>query len=94
LVLNRFPTALGDATLRLSPLVVAKMVLVIDSFYRYPHTQITEVLLPLVMARGVVLRKRSAVVDYWVVLQKKLKVRKPLGKEVDYATTPKIWCMH
>jgi len=45
LVLNRFPTALGDATLRLSPLVVAKMVLVIDS-YRYPHTQITEVLLP------------------------------------------------
>jgi len=41
-----------------------------DRFILYPHTQITEVLLPLVMARGVVLRKRSAVVDYWVVLQK------------------------
>jgi len=93
LVLNRFPTALGDATLRLSPLVVAKMVLVIDSFYRYPHTQITEVLLPLVMARGVVLRKRSAVVDYWLCC-KKIEGQKTSRKEVDYATTPKIWCMH
>jgi len=88
LVLNRFPTvgmqpqafALGGG----------KDGLVIDSFYRYPHTQITEVLLPLVMARGGRREAECCEADYWV--KKKLKVRK-LGKEVDYATTPKT-CMH
>lgn len=53
---------LGEVTIRLSPLVVAEMVWVLASFYRYPRTQIAEVLLPLVSARGVSLEEAEQVV--------------------------------
>lgn len=51
---------LGEVTLRLSPLVVAEIVWVLGS-YRYSRTQITEVLLPLVTARGVGLEDAQVV---------------------------------
>jgi len=70
---NRFPTALGDATLRLSPLVVAKMVLVIDYSTDTP-TQITEVLL---CGEKWCWGSRCCT---GLCCKKKLKVRKPLGK--------------
>lgn len=53
---------LGEVTLRLSPLVLAEMVWVLGSFYRYSRTEITEVLLPLVTTRGVVLEQAEQVV--------------------------------
>jgi predicted nucleic acid-binding protein len=53
---------LGEVTLRLSPLIVAEIVWVLGSFYRYPRTQIAEVLLPLVTARGVNLEAAEQVV--------------------------------
>ena len=52
---------LGEVTIKLSPLVVAEMVWVLGSFYRYPRTQIAEVLLPLVSARGVSLEEAEQV---------------------------------
>jgi predicted nucleic acid-binding protein len=53
---------LGEVILRLSPLVVTEMVWVLGSFYQYPRTQIAEVLLPLVTARGVELEQAEQVV--------------------------------
>lgn len=52
----------GEVTLRLSPLVVAEMVWVLSSFYRYSRTQIAEVLLPLITATGVVLEEAQVVI--------------------------------
>lgn len=52
---------LGEVTLRLSPLVVAEMVWVLGSFYRYSRSQIAEVLLPLVTAKGVGLEDAQVV---------------------------------
>ena len=52
---------LGEVTLRLSPLVVVEMVWVLGSFYRYSRTQIAEVLLPLVTAKGVGLEDAQVV---------------------------------
>ena len=37
----------GEVTLRPSPLVMAELIWVLASFYRYSRTQIAEVLLPL-----------------------------------------------
>ncbi len=45
----------GEVTLRLSPIVVAEVVWVLSSFYKYSHVQIAEVLLPLVVAEGILL---------------------------------------
>lgn len=53
---------LGEVTLRLSPLVVVEIVWVLGSFYRYSRTQIAEVLLPLVTAKGVGLEDTEQVV--------------------------------
>lgn len=52
---------LGEVTLRLSPLVVVEMVWVLGSFYRYSRTEIAEVLLPLVTAKGVGLEDAQVV---------------------------------
>ena len=52
----------GEVTLKLSPIVVAEVVWVLGSFYRYPRNQIAEVLLPLVTAEGVVLEESEQVV--------------------------------
>jgi predicted nucleic acid-binding protein len=45
----------GEITLRLSPIVVAEVVWVLSSFYKYSRMQIAEVLLPLVAAEGILL---------------------------------------
>lgn len=45
----------GEVTLRLSPIVVAEVVWVLSSFYKYSRVQIAEVLLPLVVAEGILL---------------------------------------
>ncbi|HEY9707591.1 MAG TPA: type II toxin-antitoxin system VapC family toxin [Oculatellaceae cyanobacterium] len=52
----------GEVTLKLSPLVVAEMVYVLSSFYRYSRAEITQVLLPLVSAQGVDLQEADLVV--------------------------------
>lgn len=52
----------GEVTLKLSPIVVAEVVWVLGSFYRYPRNQIAEVLLPLVTAEGIVLEESEQVV--------------------------------
>ncbi|GET39474.1 PIN domain-containing protein [Microseira wollei] len=52
----------GEVILRLSPIVVAEVVWVLGSFYRYPRNQIAEVLLPLVIAEGVFLEESEQVV--------------------------------
>ncbi|MEH1909202.1 MAG: type II toxin-antitoxin system VapC family toxin [Nostoc sp.] len=45
----------GEVTLRLSLIVVAEVVWVLSSFYKYSRVQIAEVLLPLVGAEGILL---------------------------------------
>lgn len=52
----------GEVTLRLSPLVVAEIVWVLKSFYKYPRTQIAEVLVPLVTAEAIALEEADVVV--------------------------------
>lgn len=52
----------GEVTLRLSPLVVAEIVWVLRSFYRYSRTEIAEVLVPLVTAQGITLQDEDLVV--------------------------------
>jgi predicted nucleic acid-binding protein len=52
----------GEVTLKLSPIVVAEVIWVLGSFYRYPRNQIAEVLLPLVTAEGVILEESEQVV--------------------------------
>ncbi|MBD2578643.1 PIN domain-containing protein [Oscillatoria sp. FACHB-1406] len=44
----------GEVTLRLSPMVVAEIIWVLSSFYRYSRTEIAEVLLPLIVAEGII----------------------------------------
>jgi predicted nucleic acid-binding protein len=43
----------GEVTLRLTILVVAEMVWVLGSFYKYPRERVAEVLLQLVIADGI-----------------------------------------
>jgi predicted nucleic acid-binding protein len=43
----------GEINLKLSPIVVAEIVWVLSSFYRYSRTQIAEVLLPLIASDGI-----------------------------------------
>ncbi|MDJ0617703.1 MAG: PIN domain-containing protein [Calothrix sp. MO_192.B10] len=43
----------GEVNLKLSPIVVAEIVWVLSSFYRYSRTQIAEVLLPLIVSDGI-----------------------------------------
>jgi predicted nucleic acid-binding protein len=43
----------GEVNLKLSPIVVAEIVWVLSSFYRYSRTQIAEVLLPLIASDGI-----------------------------------------
>jgi len=52
----------GEVTLRLSPIVVAEIVWVLNSFYRYSRSQIAEVLLPLVTTEGIVLDEADQVI--------------------------------
>jgi predicted nucleic acid-binding protein len=52
----------GEVTLRLSPIVVAEMVWVLNSFYRYPRVQIAEVLLLLMAAEGIVVEEAEQVI--------------------------------
>jgi predicted nucleic acid-binding protein len=42
-----------EVNLKLSPIVVAEIVWVLSSFYRYSRTQIAEVLLPLIASDGI-----------------------------------------
>jgi len=52
----------GEVTLRLLPMVVAEVIWVLRSFYKYPRTQIAELLLPLVTRQGVVLEEADIVI--------------------------------
>lgn len=52
----------GEVILRLTVLVVAEVVWVLGSFYRYPRNRIADVLLPLAMADGVVMDQPDIVV--------------------------------
>ena len=52
----------GEVTLKLSPLVVAEIVWVLVSFYKYSRTQVSEVLLSLVTAQGVDLQETDLVI--------------------------------
>lgn len=47
----------GEVTLRLLPIVVAEVIWVLRSFYRYTRFQIRDTLLPVVTAPGVVLEE-------------------------------------
>lgn len=52
----------GELTLKISPIVVAEIVWVLSSFYRYPRSQIAEVLIPLITAEGVILEEGEQVI--------------------------------
>ena len=52
----------GEVTLKLSPIVVAEIVWVLSSFYKYSRTQIAEVLIPFVTAEGIVLQEAEQVI--------------------------------
>lgn len=52
----------GEVTLKISPIVIAEIVWVLSSFYRYPRAQIAEVLIPLVTAEGVVMEEAEQVI--------------------------------
>jgi predicted nucleic acid-binding protein len=42
----------GEFTLKISPLVVAEIVWVLSSFYKYSRDQISQVLVPLLNSKG------------------------------------------
>ena len=52
----------GEALLILSPLVVAEMVWVLESFYRRSHDEIARVLVPLLSADGVEAQDRELLI--------------------------------
>lgn len=52
----------GDITLKVSPLVVAEIVWVLNSFYKYSRTQIAEVLIPLLTSEGLLLENSELVI--------------------------------
>lgn len=52
----------GELTLKISPIVVAEIVWVLSSFYRYLRSQIAEVLIPLITAEGVILEEGEQVI--------------------------------
>lgn len=52
----------GEVTLKLSPIVVAEIIWVLSSFYKYSRTQIAEVLIPFVTAEGIVLEEAEQVI--------------------------------
>lgn len=52
----------GEITLRISPIVVAEIVWVLNSFYKYSRTQIAEVLIPLLSSEGVLLEDTEQIV--------------------------------
>lgn len=52
----------GEVTLKLSPIVVAEIVWVLSSFYKYSRTEIAEVLIPFATAEGIVLEEAEQVI--------------------------------
>jgi predicted nucleic acid-binding protein len=52
----------GDITLRVSPLVVAEIVWVLNSFYKYSRTQVAEVLIPLLTSEGLLLENSEQII--------------------------------
>ena len=52
----------GDITLRVSPLVVAEIVWVLNSFYKYSRTQVAEVLIPLLTSEGLLLENSDQII--------------------------------
>jgi predicted nucleic acid-binding protein len=52
----------GDITLRVSPLVVAEIVWVLNSFYKYSRTQVADVLIPLLTSEGLLLENSEQVI--------------------------------
>ena len=52
----------GEVTLRISSIVVAEIVWVLSSFYRYSRTQIAEVLIPLLTTEGILLEEAEQVI--------------------------------
>ena len=52
----------GDISLKVSPLVVAEIVWVLNSFYKYSRTQIAEVLIPLLTSEGLILENSELVI--------------------------------
>jgi predicted nucleic-acid-binding protein len=52
----------GEVTLRVSPLVVAEIVWVLNSFYKYSRAQVTETLIPLLTSEGILLAQSAQVI--------------------------------
>ncbi|MGB3680898.1 MAG: PIN domain-containing protein [Rubrobacteraceae bacterium] len=53
--------ALGEASLRIHPIVVAETVWVLESFYEYSKSEISGALLPLLSDHGLKIEERKAV---------------------------------
>lgn len=53
----------GEVRLHLSPLTVAEMVWVLDSFYEYPREQVAEVVSSFVRADGVAVEERDLIIE-------------------------------
>jgi predicted nucleic acid-binding protein len=51
----------GEVALKISPIVVAEVVWVLISFYKYSRVQVTEVLLSLLVTEGVLLQEAEQV---------------------------------
>jgi predicted nucleic acid-binding protein len=52
----------GEVTLRVSPLVVAEIVWVLNSFYKYSRAEVTETLIPLLISEGILLVESAQVI--------------------------------
>jgi predicted nucleic acid-binding protein len=52
----------GEITLRVSPVIVAEIVWVLHSFYRYSRSQVTDALIPLFTSEGISLEDHEQVI--------------------------------
>jgi predicted nucleic acid-binding protein len=52
----------GEITLRVSPMIVAEIVWVLNSFYRYSRSQVADVLVPLLTSEGILLEESEQVI--------------------------------
>ena len=53
----------GEITLQITPLVIAEVVWVLSSFYRYPRRQITDTLVPFLDADGLIVQELQQVLQ-------------------------------
>jgi predicted nucleic acid-binding protein len=52
----------GEINLKLLPIVVAEVIWVLNSFYKYSRSEITEVLIPLITAEGIEVENQLQVI--------------------------------